>query len=89
VGVGHVRDCTSPDFLLGVFALLDRCDSIEVLLPDRQAIGIRLSNSQFNERELFARIDKAVERDPAFVRVAGRRSCRRKCLFQKALACGR
>jgi hypothetical protein len=37
-----------------------------VSLPDRQAIGISLGDSQFSERELFARIDKAVKRDPAF-----------------------
>jgi hypothetical protein len=66
VGFGQVRNRSSPDFLLGVFALLDRCDSIEVSLSDRQAIRISLGNSQFSERELFARIDKAVECDPAF-----------------------
>ena len=35
-------------------------------LPDREAVGVGLGESQFSELELFARIDEAVDRDPAF-----------------------
>ncbi len=67
---GHVlRDRPSPGFQLGVFSLLDRPDSIEVSLPDRQAIGIGLGDPQFRQRELLARIDEAVDRDPSFLKV--------------------